>query len=145
MNKNNPIMIFNISIEPALISEMSSVRESPAFIPFTGKVESDLFSGTILPGAVDVQVTDPAGCRHMCAKYMFRGTDMEGNACMLFVENNGYVRPSDPAGTVVQACPRFITDSPALREYLSQARFRTEVHPSGTGVDILVYDTALEE
>lgn len=60
-------------------------------IPFTGHVKSEIFTGEIVPGGVDVQIENAAGNRNMCAKYMFRGTDKEGKECSLFVENNGYV------------------------------------------------------
>ena len=36
------------------------------------------------------EVTDASGLRHMCAKYIFEGTDAEGKHCHLYVENNGY-------------------------------------------------------
>ena len=59
-------------------------------IPFTGTVEGELFQGVIMPGAADVQVTNPAGVRHMCAQYMLEGKDYTGAACHIFVENHGY-------------------------------------------------------
>ncbi|MCD7762478.1 MAG: DUF3237 domain-containing protein [Lachnospiraceae bacterium] len=47
------------------VSDMSGPYGAATFIPFTGKVESELFTGEILPGAADVQVENPAGCRHI--------------------------------------------------------------------------------
>ncbi|MCD7883647.1 MAG: DUF3237 family protein [Lachnospiraceae bacterium] len=84
------IMKFQIFIDNSKVSDMSGPYGAATFIPFTGKVESELFTGEILPGAADIQVENPAGCRHMCAEYMFRGKDSAGKDCYLFVENNGY-------------------------------------------------------
>lgn len=109
-------------------------------IPFTGKVESELFTGEILPGAADVQVENVAGSRNMCAKYMFRGKDSAGAKCHLFVENNGYFTAANKADPYFNACPRFITDSPLLGEYLCQGRFRSEVQGRDWGVEIRIID-----
>ncbi len=49
-------------------------------IPFTGTVDGNLFQGVVMPGAADVQITNPAGVRHMCAQYMLEGIDVTGNA-----------------------------------------------------------------
>ena len=38
------------------------------------------------------------------------------------------------------ACPRFLTDSPVLGEYLCQPRFRSEVQAVDYGVEIRIYD-----
>ena len=140
---NDPIMVFNICIDKSAISSFNGDCNSVTIIPFTGEVRSELFSGVILPGAVDVQVGDPSGCRNLCARYMFEGVDSDGEKCYLYVENSGWLRKDQPEGTVLHACPRFITDSKALCGYLSQNRFRTEIHPTKEGVNILVYDALL--
>ena len=111
-----------------------------SFIPFTATVESALFSGKTLPGACDVQVENPAGSRNMCAKYMFEGRDSVGNACKLFVENNGYLAEVMRHDPFFHAYPRFMTDSPVLGEYLSQQRFRSEVQGFDWGVEVRIYD-----
>ena len=82
---SKPIMEFNIFIDSTQSSHMESPYGQVAFIPFTGKVESDLFTGEILPGGCDVQVENPAGVRHMCARYMFKGTDSEGKTVKDYV------------------------------------------------------------
>ena len=48
---SKPFMIFNIEIDRTLISEMQDAQPRVSVIPFTGYVRSDLFTGTILPGA----------------------------------------------------------------------------------------------
>ena len=137
---SEPIMVFQIFADASQVSNLESRFGAVTMIPFTGKVESELFTGEILPGACDVQVENPAGSRHLCAKYMFKGTDSAGNDCLLFVENNGYLSPAMQNDPWLPACPRFITDSPALGEYLSQQRFRSEVQSVNGRLEIRIYD-----
>lgn len=134
------IMTFQIYIDDSQVSGMEGLYGAVTIIPFTGKVESEIFTGEILPGAADVQVENVAGIRNMCAKYMFRGKDSTGSDCYLFVENNGYFSISDRQETYLNACPQFITDSGVLGEYLCQKRFRSEVQVRDWGVEIRIYD-----
>ena len=134
------IMTFQIFIDDSQVSSMEGPYGAVSIIPFTGKVESEIFTGEILPGAADVQVENVAGSRNMCAKYMFRGKDSTGTDCCLFVENNGYFAKSDKQDTYFNACPQFITDSTVLGEYLCQKRFRSEVQGRDWGVEIRIYD-----
>ena len=133
-------MIFQIFADALEVSNLECPYGAVTMIPFTGKVESKLFTGEILPGACDVQIENPALSRNMCAKYMFQGTDCEGNSCKLFVENNGYLDPHMRNDPFLPACPRFLTDSPVLGEYLCQPRFRSEVQAVDYGVEIRIYD-----
>ena len=137
---SEPIMRFQIFADDSQVSNMEGPYGCITMIPFTGRVESELFTGEILPGATDVQIENPAGSRNMCAKYMFQGTDREGNACHLFVENNGYFSKADRENAFFHACPRFITDSPVLGAFLCQARFRSEVQSVEDGIEIRIYD-----
>lgn len=134
-----PIMEFNILVNREKISTMETTVGKVTIIPFSGDVASPLFSGRILPGAADIQVTNAAGIRHMCARYMFEGTDYTGASCRLFVENNGYFE-RDHQPRPFEAMPAFMTDSPALAKYLHGSHFRTEGHPSESGVTIKVFD-----
>ena len=139
---SEPIMEFNITIDPSLVTTVKTITGEGTIIPFGGSVESELFSGHVLPGAADVQTVNAAGIRHMRACYTFEGTDSAGNPCKLFVENNGYFEPGHmpmPFHTV----PTFVTDSPVLGDYLHGAHFRTEGSPApdGSGVIIRVFDT----
>lgn len=109
-------------------------------IPFTGTVEGELFQGVIMPGAADVQVTNPAGVRHMCAQYMLEGKDYTGAACHIFVENHGYFE-REHRPKPFEAWPTFRTDSPVLRPYLQGMHFRAEGYSNESGVDIKIFDT----
>ena len=139
----NPIMKFHIEANAEDVTDMSSPYGAVTIIPFWGWVESELFTGKILPGAADVQVENPAGSRNMCAKYIFRGKDVAGKECYLFVENNGYFDLRDKGSKVLNAWPRFITDSEALGPYLCQNRFRSEVRGEEGGLEIWIYDVCI--
>ena len=138
--EQNPIMVFKVTARPEECTHMTCAYGGVSFIPFSASVESELFTGKTVPGACDVQVENPAGSRNMCAKYMFRGTDRGGNACFLFVENNGYLAEVMRNDPFFHAYPTFMTDSPVLGEYLSQQRFRSEVQGRDWGVEIRIYD-----
>ena len=142
---SEPIMIFKVFADAKDCSDMRCAYGGVTFIPFTATVESPLFTGKTLPGACDVQVENPAGSRNMCAKYLFKGTDSAGNACHLFVENNGYLAEVMRNDPFFHAYPRFMTDSPILGEYLSQQRFRSEVQGRDWGVEIRIYDVLKEK
>lgn len=136
------IMEFKITIDRSQISTMETDSGMVKIIPFGGTVESDLFCGKILPGAADIQVTNAAGIRHMCARYMFEGKDSNGEHCHLFVDNNGYFeRGHQPRP--FEACPTFMTDSKVLASYLQAAHFRAEGWGNENGVDIRIFDVNL--
>lgn len=134
------IMRFQIYADESQVSNMEGPYGCVTIIPFTGKVESELFTGEILPGAADVQVETHDRVRNMCAKYMFKGKDQEGNDCKLFVENNGYLQPVNRQDSHLNAVPRFLTDSEVLGKYLCQERFRSEVQAMDWGLEIRIYD-----
>ena len=138
------IMEFNVTINEADITAMTTRNGEVVYIPFTGSVQSELFCGTIRPGAADIQVVNPAGVRHMCAKYIFEGTDRAGKPCHLYVENNGYFEKGH-MDMPFDATPTFMTDSEELAGYLHGAHFRAEGHPSAAGVDIRIFDIDIEE
>lgn len=135
--EETPLMTFGIDIDGATISGFSSPEGSVTFIPFTGRVDSPLFSGEIMPGAADVQTEMPGEARVLCARYLFRGTDGEGKACSLYVENVG--RLTGEPGPI-RAVPRFMTDSPALAARFRGRSFRSEVHGREGGVKILIFE-----
>ncbi len=134
------IMEFHIIIKPEQINSFKTDDHAVTIIPFEGYVDSDLFTGTIVPGAADIQVTDPAGVRHMCAKYMFTGKDASNQPCHLYVENNGYFM-RDQSPSPFEAYPTFISDSKKLNDYLGSNHFRSEGHSAPDGVTIKIFDT----
>ncbi len=139
-------LIFDFQIEtyPNQIAELVCETGKVRMIPFGGKVSSALFTGRLLPGAVDVQVTDASGIRHMQAQYMFAGHDTAGMPCKLFVRNNGFFEPGH-APKPFHACPDFMTDSKALSEYLHQRRFRAEGSREADCLHIRVFDVLQDD
>ena len=140
MKTGKLIMTFHVTIDRDDIPEMVMPSGKVTFIPFGGHVESELFTGKIRPGAADVQVTNAAGIRHMQAKYIFDGTDMQGKHCHLYVDNNGFFEP-DSEPSPFHACPTMMSDSAELNRIVSGAHFRAEGHGTPEGVDILIFDT----
>lgn len=115
------------------VPEMTMPDGKVMIIPLTGTVEGKLFHGRIMPGAADVQVTNPAGVRRMRAQYMLEGLDNTGAACHIFVENHGYFQ-RDHRPKPFEAWPPFRTDSQALRPYLQGMHFRAEGYSNKIGV-----------
>ncbi|MCD7949887.1 MAG: DUF3237 domain-containing protein [Erysipelotrichaceae bacterium] len=131
------IMTFHIHIDD--IMRMEADYTKVTIIPFSGYVESDLFTGTIVPGAVDVQTTNTTGVRHMQAKYMFKGYDKNHKECFLYVENNGYFEKNHHPSSF-EACPKFMSDNKELHQYLSQNRFKAEGCNTKDELLIKIYD-----
>ncbi len=136
----SPIMIIHVTIDRSNCPEMIMPDGKVKIIPFGGTVEGEIFTGKVMAGAADVQVTNPAGVRHMLAQYMLEGTDNEGNPCHIFVENHGYFERNH-APKPFEAWPTLRTDSPVLRPYLQGMHFRAEGHSNPAGVDIKIFDT----
>ena len=56
-------------------------------VPFTGTAKSKWFSGTILPGAADVQRRKLWKIDRFCADYTLEGTDYTGEKCRVHIVN----------------------------------------------------------
>ena len=141
---NKEIMTIEVSIRPEDMSVLEGKMHQVYMIPFGGKVESELFCGTIRPGACDVQIVDAAGVKRLCAKYMLEGVDKEGNKCYLFIENvAAFEKGSNPYP--FHATPTFYTDSPCLYEILCRPQYRAEGWGRKDGVDIKIYDVTKDE
>ena len=98
-------------------------------IPFTGTVDGLFFKGKTVGTGVDTQKIGTDGTFLLSARYMLEGTDAEGNACRIFVENQG----NEQTGFV----PRIVTDSPLLKEWEKKDLYATlEGIPGGVTVRI---------
>ena len=132
--------ILDIRIEangPAL--HMACENGEVDMIPFKGSVDSGIFKGIVEPCGVDTQVVNAAHVRHMSARYMLTGTDADGNACHIYIENNGWfddLNMSMPFHTV----PTFRTDSPRLAAYLHRSQFVGEGVEEADGLHIRFYE-----
>lgn len=138
-HKSNPVLEVLVETDPAgtvtLTGELGTVR----MIPFKGTVAGPVFQGIVEPCGVDTQITNQNDVRHMSARYMLTGKDLEGRDCHIYVENNGWftdgARPK-PFRTV----PTFITDSPALAPLLHRNQFIGEGLRNDRGLCIRFYE-----
>lgn len=137
------IMDFHVTVRREECSHLDCETGRAVIIPFDATVKSELFTGKTLPGAADVQVTNAAGIRHMCAKYMFEGVDYTGTPCKLFVCNDGFFEPNSRPRPF-HACPHFMTDSCTLADYLHQEIFRAEGIQEDDCLHIRIYDVSRE-
>jgi len=102
-------MLMEIKVK---ISDPVSVEghtKTIVMIPFTAEATGDYFQGKTIGQCVDTQKIDPGMPGVLSARYMLEGTDMTGEKCRVFVENNG----SDWN----HMNPMLITDSEALKEW----------------------------
>ena len=108
-------------------------------IPFRGTAEGTLFHGIVENSGVDTQIVNAVHVRHMSARYMLTGTDADGRACHIYVENNGWfddLTKTMPFHTV----PTFLTDSEALAPYLHRNQFTGEGVQEADGLHIRFYE-----
>ena len=78
--KTEPIMIFKVYADNRDVSNLECPYGAVTMIPFRATVESALFTGETLPGAVDVQIENPGRSRNViCAQSICSGekTGME--------------------------------------------------------------------
>ena len=108
-------------------------------IPFAGSASGEIFNGIVEPCGVDTQRVNAAGVRHMSARYMLTGTDADGNACHIYVENDGWFDGGDVT-TPFRTVPAFMTDSARLAPYLHQNRFVGEGETLSDGLHIRFYE-----
>ena len=99
-------------------------------IPFTGTAEGPLFRGTTVGPCVDTQRIGPDGTARLSARYLMEGTDAEGRACRLFVENEGTFQDG--------FTPRIVTDSPLLKAW-EGAELRATVEGIPEGVLVRIF------
>ncbi|MBE7727525.1 MAG: DUF3237 domain-containing protein [Enterocloster citroniae] len=137
-HKTTPILEILIDTDPAGTVSFTGALGSVKMIPFRGTVSGPVFNGIVEPCGVDTQITNQNEVRHMSARYMLTGVDMDGRSCHIYVENNGWftdgARPS-PFRTV----PMFLTDSPGLTSLLHCNQFVGEGKRDENGLCIKFY------
>lgn len=98
------LMEIRVSLQEPVSVEGASRKI--VMIPFTGTASGPYFSGRMLGTGVDTQKMDKEGGFLLSARYMLEGTDAGGNACRVFVENQGNRENG--------FTPSVVTDSPLL-------------------------------
>ena len=99
-------------------------------IPFSGTATGPDFTGKIIGPGVDTQKIVQNGTPALSARYMLEGTDKAGNACRIFIENEG-----NWGG---EFHPLIVTDSPVLKDW-ETARLRDTVEGIPGGVMVSVF------
>lgn len=104
--------------------EVTTVR-----VHFNGSCSTDWFTGTILPGAVDVQRYKKSELLSLCATYELEGEDYEGVSCKIKIVNSGVIGKLTPV---------IHTDSEALF-FLNDAHLSAAIEGSGTELQIPIW------
>ncbi len=108
-------------------------------IPFKGHAYGPLFFGDVVPCGVDTQIVNAAGVRHMSARYMLVGKDIDGQESSIYVDNNGWC--DDATKTMpFHTVPTFHTNSKRLAPYLHQNQFVGESVNEEDGLWIYFYE-----
>ncbi len=102
------ILTIFVKIETAV--PITGNHQDVQMIVFSGHAKSRYFEGEILSPGVDLQRIDKDGTARLSARYILSGTDCEGQACRLYIENNG----ASGAGKKLRTKPEIVTDSDAL-------------------------------
>ncbi len=106
-------LLTEIRVECGEAVSVRGQETTVVMIPFTGTADGPYFRGKTAGTGVDTQRIGKDGHARLSARYMLEGTDAAGNACRIFVENQG----SGQEGFT----PRIVTDSPLLKEWETAA------------------------
>ncbi|MDT0122898.1 DUF3237 family protein [Paenibacillus sp. RRE4] len=131
--------LFTVHVKIENSIELKSAEgDSVVMITFTGHVTGTCFEGFVREGGVDTQIIGKAGERHsLSARYMLQGQDYTGQACEIYIENNGYI--GEVKGDMLfRTSPRIITNSQAL-SYLNVDALIGEGYPADGGVNIKIF------
>ncbi|MHA7966973.1 DUF3237 family protein [Paenibacillus sp. CAU 1782] len=122
------------------VNLQNDAGDSVVMITFTGTVTGQYFQGVVLDGGVDTQIIGRFGDRHsLSARYMLQGTDHTGQACEMYIENNGEIhRKLENENALFRTTPKIITNSKAL-DFLNGDILAGEGRPTDTGIDIVIY------
>ena len=139
-HETTPIIEILVETDPAGTVTLTGETGSVRMIPFKGTVTGPVFQGIVEPCGVDTQITNQNDVRHMSARYMLTGKDMEGNDCHVYVENNAWFTGGGPTPAPFKTVPTFITDSPALAPILHRNHFVGEGLTDESGLWIRFYE-----
>ena len=131
-----PVLTVDVILDD--IIEVNGSTGVAAMILFHGNCSCKNFEGKILPGGVDTQKQEHGKERLLSARYVLEGTDLEGQKCRIFIENNGAITEPGP-GAVIKTTPKIYTDSKALK-LLETAKLSGTVEGKEGGVFISIYD-----
>lgn len=94
------------------VNVVKSAKGEARMLLFHGNCDTPYFCGEICSGGVDTQIQPDGKPNHLSARYMLKGTDMDGRECKLFIENNGSTNEN---GEISETIPTIYTDSECLK------------------------------
>ena len=100
-------LLMEIRVECGEAVSVRGQETAVVMVPFTGTTEGPYFQGKTVGTGVDTQRIGEDGAARLSARYMLEGTDAAGNACRIYIENEG----NGQEGFI----PRIVTDSPLLK------------------------------
>ncbi|MBD3919911.1 DUF3237 family protein [Paenibacillus sp. PR3] len=137
LEKLEKVLTIHVRIERTIELHQDD-GDSVVMISFTGNATGEFFQGEILEGGIDTQVIGRSGGRHtLSARYMLQGKDYEGQACRIYIENNGDAN-KQWNDALFRTRPSIITNSKALSSWNNDL-FLGEGFPTESGVDITIY------
>ena len=107
MNQSEALLEITVSCEEPV--SVKGQHTTVVMIPFTGIADGPFFKGRTVGTGVDTQKIGTDGSFLLSARYMLEGTDAAGNACRIFIENQG----NEQDGFI----PRVVTDSLLLKAW----------------------------
>jgi hypothetical protein len=122
------VMTINVKTRDALV--VDGKAKKAVMIPFTAKAVGPLFFGEAPEPGCDTQYVYPDGSMRLSARYILVGKDASGNACRVFIENNG--------SALDNCTPVILTDSPDLA-YLEAAPLHSTVECVPDGVVVRIF------
>ncbi|WP_044935465.1 DUF3237 family protein [Pseudobutyrivibrio sp. LB2011] len=132
--------ILTVNVKLTKFDEVKGQSGEALMIHFDGDATGEYFNGIILPGGVDTQKEIKGSARVLSARYIIEGKDFKGNACKIFVENNGSF---DENGNIVTH-PTILTDSADLG-FLETADITGTISDIPGGVQIHLWMEDSEE
>lgn len=131
--------ILEIKIKTQAPLHLKSENEAVEMIPFTGEARGEIFNGIVLPGGMDVQITNAVDVRHLSARYMLSGKDAEQTDTLIYVHNEAMIQNTGrklPFYTI----PHFITDNKKLAKYLCRNSFTGKIEKIDGQLNIRIFD-----
>ena len=128
VQSSSPLLEIRVACDEPLT--VRGQETTVVMIPFTGVSEGPYFFGKTLGTGVDTQKIGADGSFLLSARYMLEGKDSSGNACRVFIENEG----SRENGFR----PEIVTDSPVLKHW-EEAELVSTIEGIPGGVMVRVY------
>lgn len=122
-------VLFQIDVQITGADEVKGNTRNVSMLYFSGEVVGEYFNGSVIGRGVDTQKTPHGGEMAMSARYMLDGTDIAGEKCRIFIENNGTFSKG--------FTPVITTDSKALA-FLESTELSAKVDGNEHGVMITI-------